>query len=46
MTDSIINNDITEWNDKAGKAENPEYAAAIKKQYEDIIRTKRKILYP
>ena len=41
MIDSIINNDITETeelNEKAGKAEKTKDAAAIIKQYEDIIR--------
>ena len=49
MTDSVFNNDIIETeelNEKADKVEKPKDAAAITKQYEDIIRTKRKTLYP
>ena len=48
MIDSIINNDIIKTeklNEKADKAEKPEDDAAIIKQYEDMIRTK-KMLYP
>ena len=44
LTDSIFNNDIIEieeLNEEAGKVEKPEDAAAIIKQYEDIIRTKK-----
>ena len=49
MIDSIINNDIIETeelNEKADKVEKSEDAAAQIKQYEDIICTKKKILYP
>ena len=49
MTDSVFNNDIIETeelNEKADKVEKLKDAAAITKQYEDIIRTKRKTLYP
>ena len=45
MIDSIINNDIIEikeLNEKVNKAEKPEDAADIVKQYEDNIRTKDK----
>ena len=45
LIDSITNNDIfktEELNEKADKAGKPEGAAAIIKQYEDIIRTKKK----
>ena len=45
MIDSIINNDVIETkelNEKAGKVEKPEDAAAVLKQYENIIRTKKK----
>ena len=45
MIDSIINNDLIEaeeLNEKSDKAEKPEDAAAIIKQYEDIIRIKKK----
>ena len=45
LIDSIINNDIIETeelNEKADKAEKPEDSAAIIKQYEDIIHTKKK----
>ena len=45
LIDSIINNNIIETeelNEKADKAEKPEDAAEIIKQYEDIICTKRK----
>ena len=45
MIDSIINNDIIEikvLNERSDKAEKPEDAADIVKQYEDIIRTKDK----
>ena len=45
MIDSIFDNDITETeelNKKADKVEKPEDAATIIKQYEDIIRTKKK----
>ena len=41
LIDSIINNDIIETeelNEKAGKAEKTKDAAAIIKQYEDIMR--------
>ena len=44
MVDSIFNNDIIEaeeLNEEADKEEKPEDAAAIIKQYEDIIRTKK-----
>ena len=44
LIDSIFNNDIIETeelNEEAGKVEKPEDAAAIIKQYEDIIRTKK-----
>ena len=49
LIDSIFSNDIIETeelNEKADKVEKPKDAAAIIKQYEDIIRTKRKTLYP
>ena len=45
LIDSIINNDAIETeelNEKADKAEKPEDGAEIIKQYEDIIRTKKK----
>ena len=45
LIDSIINNGIIqteELNEKADKVEKPEDAAAIIKQYEGIIRTKKK----
>ena len=45
LIDSIVNNDIIETqelNEKADKVEKPEDAAAVIKQYEDIIRTKKK----
>ena len=45
LIDSIFNNDIIETeelNEKADKVEKPKDAAAIIKQYKDIIRTKRK----
>ena len=45
MIDSIINNDLIETeelNEKSDKAEKPEDAAAVIKQYEDIIRIKKK----
>ena len=45
MIDSIVNNDTTETeelNEKAEKIEKPEDAAAIIKQYEDIILAKKK----
>ena len=45
MIDSIVYNDITETqelNEKADKVEKPEDAAAVIKQYEDILRTKKK----
>ena len=45
MIDSIFNTDIIETeelNEKADKVEKPEDVAAIIKQYEDIIRTKKK----
>ena len=45
MINSIVNNDIIktkELNEKANKIEKPEDAAAIIKQYEDIICTKKK----
>ena len=48
LIDSIINNDIIEaeeLNEKSDKSEKLENAAAIIKQYEDIIHTKRKT-YP
>ena len=45
----MVNNDVIEsdgLNEKANKVEKPEDAATVIKQYEDIIRTKRKVLYP
>ena len=45
MIDSIVNHDIIETqelNEKADRLEIPEDAAAVIKQYEDIIRTKKK----
>ena len=45
--DSIVNNDIIgkrELNETADKVEKPEDAAAVIKQYEDIIRPKNKII--
>ena len=45
LIDSIVNNDIIETkelNEKADKVEKAEDAAAVIKQYEDIIRTKKK----
>ena len=45
LIDSIINNEIfetEELHEKADKAEKPEDAVALIKQYEDIIRTKKK----
>ena len=45
MIDSIVHNDITETeelNEKTDKREKPKDAAAVIKQYEDIIRTKKK----
>ena len=45
LIDSIFNNDIIkteELNEKADKVEKPEGAAAIIKQYEDVIGTKKK----
>ena len=45
MIDSIVNNDkieTKELNEKADKVEKAEDAAAVIKQYEDIIRTKKK----
>ena len=42
---SMVNNDVVErqkLNKKAKEVEKPEDAAAIIKQYEDIIRTKKK----
>ena len=47
MIDSIVYNDITETqelNEKADKVEKPEDAAAVIKQYEDILRTKKNII--
>ena len=56
MIDSLINNDIIDYsininkteelNEEADKAEKSEDATAIIKQYEDIICTKKKKLYP
>ena len=45
--DSIVNNGIIgkrELNERADKVEKPEDAAAVIKQYEDIIRPKNKII--
>ena len=45
VVDSIINNDIIETkesNEKSDKADKPEYATALIKQYQDIIHTKKK----
>ena len=45
LIDSIINSDVIETeelNEKANKVEKPEDTAAVIKQYEDIIRTKKK----
>ena len=45
LTNSIVNNDIIETkelNEKTDKLEKPEDAAVVIKQYEDIIRTKKK----
>ena len=45
LINSKVNSDIIETkklNEKAGKAEKPEDAAAVVKQYKDIIRTKKK----
>ena len=45
MIDSIVNNDIIETqelNEKADKVEKPEDTATVIKQYEAIIRTKKK----
>ena len=45
LIDSIVNNDIIETqelNEKADKVQKPEDAAAVIKQYEGIIRTKKK----
>ena len=45
LIDSIVNNDIIETqelNEKSDIVEKPEGAAAVIKQYEDIIRTKKK----
>ena len=47
LIDSIINSDIIEreeLNKKAGKVEKSKDAATITKQYEEIIRTKKKKL--
>ena len=47
--DSLCNNDIIETeelNEKADKKEKPEDATPIIKQYEDIIRTKKKNIIP
>ena len=47
--DSLYNNDIIETeelNEKADKKEKPEDATPIIKQYEDIIRTKKKNIIP
>ena len=47
MIDSLFNNDIIETeelNEKSHKVEKLEDAAAIAKQYEDIIRTNKKII--
>ena len=48
LIDSIFNNDIIETeelNEKADKVEKPKDAAAIIKQYKDIIHTKRKNIH-
>ena len=45
----MVSNDVIESderNKKADKVEKPEHAATAMKQYADITRTKRKILYP
>ena len=45
LIDSTVHNDIIETkelNEKADKVEKPEDAAAVIKQYEDIIRTRKK----
>ena len=45
LINSIVNNDIIETKqlkEKTDKLEKPEDAAAVTKQYEDIIRTKKK----
>ena len=45
MINSIVYNDIAETqepNEKADKVEKPEDAAAVIKQYEDILHTKKK----
>ena len=45
LIDSIVNNDIIETKElkeKTDKLEKPEDAAVVIKQYEDIIRTKKK----
>ena len=45
LIDSIVNNDIIETkelNEKTDKLEKPEDVAVVIKQYEDIIRTKKK----
>ena len=45
LIDSIVNNDIIETkelNEKTDKLEKREDAAVVIKQYEDIIRTKKK----
>ena len=45
LIESMVNNDIIETdelNKKAGEVQKPEDAAAVIKQYEEIIRTKKK----
>ena len=45
LIDSLVNNDTIETeelNEKADKVEKPEDAANIIKEYEEILRTKRK----
>ena len=45
LIDSIVNNDIIETkelHEKADKVEKPQDAADVIKEYEDIIRTKKK----
>ena len=45
----MVNNDVIEsdeLNEKPNKVEKPEHAATAIKQYANITRTKRKIIYP
>ena len=45
LIESMVNNDLVETDElkkKADKVEKPEDAAAVTKQYKDIIRTKKK----